>query len=120
MNALILTVFLSGFLNNPCALLGEKDYVREVDKFVSITSEMIEVEIPLENYYKMKSGIQFMLEDSFGRKGDYIFDLIEEEKLKVIKSRKDFELIEIAIDCKQVEIEKHFDLMVLKYERSYG
>ena len=68
MSAILLMVFLSGFLNNPASLSGEKDYIREVEHHVNLQNQMVEIEIAEEDFKVMSSGIKFMLGESFGKK----------------------------------------------------
>lgn len=113
-------VFLSGVLNNPASLLGEKDYIRAVEQHVNLPNQVVEIEIAKEDYKAMSSGIRFMLSESFGKKSDYIVDFVKEEIGNLNMSNKDYDLIEFSIDCRQISLEKHMGYVVLKYERSYG
>lgn len=120
MSAILLMVFLSGILNNPADLIGEKDYIRAVEHHVNLASEMVEIEIREDEFNQMILGVEFMLGESFGKKSDYIVDFVKEEMENLNMSKKDYDVIDFSIDCKKIVLEKHLDYVVLKYERSYG
>ncbi len=119
MNAIWLTVFLSGVLNNPMILMHEKAYIREYAALVEWNEQA--VEISLKSGFNHE-GLGFILEEEFGGRGRYLMAWIDQQQSDQVSDPhiRDYEVVTMTIDNRLVSLEKRQGAMVLSYERSKG
>ena len=114
MKEILLVLFLSGILGNPAYMNCEKDYSRNIEKYVTVNDENISIELKRESG---KYDLNYMIVDAFPSSYDYLLDLINREFKNTQIVGKDTRVIEMTLDKRWVVLEADKDMLKMTYER---
>lgn len=115
MKEILLVIFLSGLISNPMYIDYEKDYSRNIEKYVIVNDENITVEIKKES---RKIDLSYMISDAFPNSCEYLLDLIDRELESTQIVGKDIRVIEVTLDNRWVILESDKVMLKIIYERT--